>query len=214
MKKTLLSILSITAFGLVSFTNVVDKKAKDNSYTVDTQQSKLVWNAKKVTGEHSGLAPIKSGNVLVDAGKLKGGNFEISLKDLTVTDLTDPEYNAKLVGHLKNDDFFSVDKHPVAKFDIVSVTPAGANKYNVKGKLTIKGITNEVTFPADVTTSGKNLTAKAKIAVDRTKYDIKYNSKSFFSSIGDKAIDDTFNLDVSLVASESGSVTKASLKGK
>ena len=214
MRKIFLSALSLTAFALVSFTGLENKTAKDNSYTVDTQQSKLVWNAKKVTGAHNGFAPIKNGTLLLDGTKLKGGNFEINLKDLTVTDLKDPEYNAKLTGHLKGDDFFSVEKHPVAKLDITSVSPSGVNKYNVKGKLTIKGITNEVSFPADVTTTGKTLTANAKIAIDRTKYGIKYNSKSFFSTIGDKAIDDTFNLDVSLVATESGSVTKASIKGK
>ncbi|WP_221391474.1 YceI family protein [Dyadobacter sp. NIV53] len=214
MKKILLSAISLTTFALVSFTGPYSKIVKENSYTVDTKQSKLVWNAKKVTGEHTGLAPIKSGTLLLDAGKLKGGSFEINLNDLTVTDIKDPEYNAKLTGHLKNDDFFSVAKYPVAKLDITSVTAAGANKYNVKGKLTIKGITNEVSFPAEITANGKNLTANAKIAIDRTKYDIKYNSKSFFSTIGDKAIDDNFNLDVSLVATQSSSVTKASTKSK
>ncbi|WP_439559019.1 YceI family protein [Dyadobacter sp.] len=208
MKKTIVSAFAVAALGLASFVNPL----KENAFTVDTQKSKLVWNAKKVTGEHSGLAPIRSGTLKVDAGKLKGGEFEINLKDLTVTDLTDPDYNKKLTTHLKSEDFFSVEKHPTAKLNITSVTPAGANKYNVKGKLTIKGITEDVTFPAEVSTSGKYLTANAKIAIDRTKYDIKYNSKTFFSSIGDKAIDDTFNLDVSLVASESASSAKASLK--
>ncbi|MCF2517773.1 YceI family protein [Dyadobacter sp. CY351] len=208
MKKTILSALSLATLGLASFTNTV----KENPYTVDTQKSKLVWNAKKVTGEHSGLVPIKSGTLLVDAGKLKGGNFEIDLKDLTVTDLKDPEYNKKLTTHLKGEDFFAVEKHPTGKLNITSVTPSGANKYNVKGKLTIKGITEDVAFPAEVTTTGKNLTANAKIAIDRTKYGIKYNSKTFFSAIGDKAIDDTFNLDVSLIATESASTTKASVK--
>jgi len=212
MKKILVSILSLTAFSLVSFINPADKNAKDISYTVDAQQSKLVWNAKKVTGEHSGLAPVKSGSLVLNNGKLKGGSFEINLKDLSVTDLKDPEYNAKLTGHLKNDDFFSVEKFPVAKLDIVSATPAGVNKYTVKGKLTIKGITNEISFPAEVIATGKSLTANAKIAIDRTKYNIRYNSKSFFSTIGDKAIDDTFNLDVTLIASDAASSAKASIK--
>ncbi|REA61536.1 YceI family protein [Dyadobacter luteus] len=212
MKKILIPILSLTAFGLVSFTNPSDKTAKEASYAVDAKQSKLVWHAKKVTGEHSGTAPIKQGSLILNDGKLKGGNFEISLKDLTVTDITDPEYNAKLVGHLKNDDFFAVDKHPVAKLQIVSATPSGANKYDVKGKLTIKGVTNDITFPAEVTSNGKAVTGKAKIAIDRTKYDIKYNSKSVFSSIGDKAIDDVFNLDISLVAAETATTAKAKTK--
>jgi polyisoprenoid-binding protein YceI len=212
MKRILIPILSLTAFGLVSFIGSADKTAKKYSYAVDAKQSKLVWHAKKVTGEHSGTAPIKQGSLILNDGKLTGGNFEISLKDLVVTDITDPEYNAKLVGHLKNDDFFAVDKHPVAKLQIVSATPSGANKYDVKGKLTIKGITNDITFPAEVTSNGKAVTGKAKIAIDRTKYDIKYNSKSIFTSIGDKAIDDVFHLDVSLLAAETTAITIAKTK--
>lgn len=38
------------------------------------------------------------------------------------------------------------------------------------------------------------------VKVNRTKYDIKYGSKSFIADIGDKAIDDDFILNISLVA--------------
>jgi polyisoprenoid-binding protein YceI len=212
MKTIILSLISLTAYSFLSFTNLPDKKAKEISYAVDVQQSKLVWNAKKVTGEHAGTAPVKSGSLLLTSGKLTGGTIEINLKDLAVTDIKDPEYNAKLTTHLKNDDFFAVAKYPVAKLDIVSASPSGLNNYTVKGKLTIKGITKDITFPAEVTSDGKKLTATAKVAIDRTQYDIRYNSKSFFSSIGDKAIDDTFNLDITLVATANQSAAKASVK--
>lgn len=196
----LATITLVAATSLFSFTT--DKTAKDTNYAVDAQKSKLEWNGKKVSGEHSGLVPVKAGTLVWNGDKLKGGQFEINVKDLTVTDIKDQEYNAKLVGHLKNDDFFSTDKFPVAKLVITSVKPEAGNKYSVTGNLTIKGITKPVTFPAEATVSGKTVTAKAKINVDRTKYDIKYNSKSFFSSIGDKAIYDDFTLDVALVASQ------------
>ncbi len=201
MKTTFSFLLGLTALSLVSFSDPITKKAKETTFKVDTQQSKLRWTSKKVTGEHTGLAPISNGTVLLtDNGRLKGGSFEISLKDLTVTDLTDPDYNAKLVGHLKNDDFFAVAKHPTAQFAITSATPSGDGNYDVTGKLTIKGITNEVKFPAQVRTEPGKLTATAKIAVDRTKYDIKFRSTNFFENLGDKAISDDFTLDVSLVA--------------
>lgn len=200
MKNTFL-LLGLTAFSLVSFTNPGAKKAKETTYKIDGQQSKLTWNAKKVTGEHAGLAPISGGSVVLDGGKLKGGSIDVSLKDLTVTDLTDPEANGKLTKHLKSDDFFAVEKHPAAKLVITSATPTGAGAYDVTGKLTIKGITNEVKFPATVKADNQKLTATAKVTVDRTKYDIKFRSKNFFENLGDKAIDDNFTLDVSLVAS-------------
>lgn len=213
MKNTLRILLGLTALSLVSFTNPGvdspgDKKAKDLTYKVDQQQSKLVWTGKKVTGEHTGLVPISGGTVLVDGGKLKGGSFDIDLKALTVTDLTDPDSNAKLVGHLKADDFFSVANHPTAKFVITSVQPASAGTYAVTGDLTIKGITNPVTFPARVTTASDKLTATARITVDRTKYNIKFRSKSFFENLGDKAIYDDFTLDLTLIATP-GAVASA-----
>ncbi len=211
MKTTFSILLGLTALSLVSFTEPGDaspgspKKAKETTYKVDAQQSKLVWTGKKVTGEHTGLAPITGGTVLLtDGSKLKGGSFEINLKDLTVTDITDADGNAKLVGHLKGDDFFAVAKHPTAQFVITSATPTTPGNYNVTGKLTIKGITNEVTFPTQVKADPGKLTATANITVDRTKYDIKFRSTNFFENLGDKAIYNDFTLNVTLVATPGG----------
>lgn len=178
------------------------KTAKDKTLTVDTKSSKLVWGAKKVTGTHAGNIPLTSGSLIVDGDKLKGGNFVFDVKNLTVTDVKDAEMNGKLTGHLKSADFFAVDAHPEAKFVITSATPKGAGVYDVTGKLTIKGITDDVKFPATVKSAGGKVTADAKIVVDRTKYDIKFRSKNFFENLGDKAIDNDFTLDVSLVANK------------
>ena len=205
MERTFSFLLGLTALSLVSFIHPgTDPKAKETTYKVDTQQSRLVWNAKKVTGEHTGLVPISSGTVVLESGRLKGGSFDMSLKDLTVTDLKDPDHNARLVGHLKNDDFFAVDKHPTARLVITSATPTSDGSYDVTGKLTIKGITDEVKFPAQVKADKDKLTATAKVSVDRTKYDIKFRSKNFFENLGDKAINNDFTLDVALVASSAG----------
>jgi polyisoprenoid-binding protein YceI len=105
------------------------------------------------------------------------------------------------VGHLKNEDFFNVAKFPKSTFEVISVTPKAGDEYLVKGKLTIKGITNDVEFPATIKNDGKKLTATAKIIVDRTKYDIRYGSSSFFDNLGNKAISNEFELDLNLVAS-------------
>ncbi|QRR04209.1 YceI family protein [Dyadobacter sandarakinus] len=178
------------------------KAAADKTLPVDTKSSTVTWGAKKVTGTHAGTVPLESGSLIVDNDKLKGGNFVVDVKSLVVTDLTDKEMNGKLTGHLKSDDFFSVEKHPQAKLVITSVTPKGANAYDVTGKLTIKGITEEVKFPATVKADAKKVVANAKVTVDRTKYDIKFRSTNFFENLGDKAIDNDFTLDVNLVANK------------
>ena len=123
------------------------------------------------------------------------------MTSIVCKDLKDAEYNGKLVGHLKNDDFFATDKFPKANFVLKSAKSTGVDTYDISGDLTIKGITKPVTFPATVKVTGKALTAVAKITVDRTLYDIKYGSGSFFDNLGDKAINNDFTLDVNMVAS-------------
>ncbi|WP_219224924.1 YceI family protein [Pedobacter antarcticus] len=210
---TLTAVAVTTVFVLSSFTiaprfistgsvTKLELSKKAISFKVDPGQSKLTWLAKKVTGEHAGTIQVRSGSLDVDNNILKGGSFELDTKTITVTDIEDKENNAKLLGHLKSDDFFAVEKFGTAKFVITSAQSKGSGLYQIKGNLTIKGITNEVTFPANVTVDNNKLVAKAKIKVDRTKYDIKFRSKSFFENLGDKTIYDDFDLDIQLVANK------------
>jgi len=193
-------ILGLLTFVAVSFA----ERPVAPVYKVNPKESSLSWKGKKVTGEHTGNINLASGALVWDGKTLKGGNFDIDVTSITITDLTDAGSNAKLLGHLKSDDFFGVEKFPKASFVITSVTAKEDHNYAVKGKLTIKGITNDVEFPAQVKAEGKKISATAKIIVDRTKYNIKFRSANFFENLGDKAIEDDFELDVKLVASSDG----------
>lgn len=174
----------------------VNAAKKPTPVKVDAAKSSVTWLGKKVTGEHTGTIALKDGQLLMDGGKLVGGNFTMDMTTLQVTDVKDEKMNAKLKGHLQNDDFFSVATHPTSTLKITKVTPKGGNNYEVTGDLTIKGKTNPVTFPATV--DSKTGVGTAKIKIDRAKYDIRYGSKSFFDNLGDKAINDDFELDVNL----------------
>lgn len=189
---------------LVAVSGVLNAAPKPNAkFVVNAQQTVLTWNAKKVTGEHTGVVPVTGGTIELANGTVKGGNFSINLANLVVTDIKDAGMNAKLVGHLKSDDFFSTEKHPNASFALTSVTAGKqAGSYTIKGNLTIKGITKPIEFPAAIVVSGNTLKASADIVVDRTQYDIRYGSKSFFENIGDKAIYDEFTLNLQLVATQ------------
>ena len=193
MKKTAL-LLGFLAAMLFAF-----KPEKTTTYTVDTNKSLVTWIGRKVTGEHTGNIKIASGKLLTNGKLLKSGNFDIDMNSITSIDLTG-EYMDKLLGHLKSEDFFSVEKNPITKFDITKVSYTSSNTANIMGNLTIKGITNSITFLATILIKGKTLTAEAKkVIVDRTKFDIRYGSKSFFN-LGDKAIDNDFELNIKLVA--------------
>lgn len=196
MKKSVFIVLSVATLGLFAFKG--GQKAK--SFAVDSKQSTVVWTGKKVTGEHKGNVSISSGKLNVVDNKLEGGTFVINLASITVTDITEADKNAKLVGHLKGEDFFGTDKFPTSQLVITKAVSKGGEQYEITGNLTIKGITQPVTFPATVKVSDKNIAAKAQITVNRTKYDIKYKSANYFENLGDKAIYDDFTLDVNLVA--------------
>lgn len=183
-------------------THAVKKHEKALTFKIDQQKSKVTWLAKKVTGEHSGEIELSEGSLQVDQTQLIGGRFTLNTRSISVTDIKDQETNKKLVGHLKNDDFFAVEKFPEAKFVITSVKKKSDDLYDVQGDLTIKGISKSISFPATAKIVGQQLSAKAKIKVDRTKYDIKFRSTNFFENLGDKAIYDDFDLTIDLVANQ------------
>ncbi len=199
INKITMSFIAAAAVTAFAFTPIVKKAA--TTYTVDTKTTTATWLGKKVTGQHTGAVSISKGSITSDGKNITGGTLEFDMNTITNTDLTDPEWNAKLVGHLKSEDFFNVAKNPTATFVITKAVLKSGNDYDVTGKLTIKGITNEITFPAMIKMDAKTFVTVAKITVNRTKFDIKYGSASFFESIGDKAISDDFELSVNVVAS-------------
>jgi polyisoprenoid-binding protein YceI len=162
---------------------------------VNSDASTIKWHGKKIGGEHYGNIKLKSGTFEVKDNQIKSGTFTIDMTSITCTDLTDPGYNGKLVGHLKSDDFFGVDKFPTANFVVTESTKFNNDKASVTGEITIKGKKETITF--DVMKSDNAYSAKLEI--DRSKFDVRYGSNSFFDNLGDKAIDDIFTLDIKLV---------------
>ena len=178
---------------------------------VNTAQSSMKWNAKKVGGEHYGTIQLSEGTLDIKGKKLAGGSFTIDMTTIVVEDITRPESNKRLTDHLKSDDFFSSEKHPASTFIITKATPlakakAGEPNYSITGNLTIKGITNAITFPATVTITGKTAEATAVIEVDRTKYDIKYRS-GLVGTAADKIIYDNFTIELKLLAEATDTAT-------
>lgn len=173
-----------------------------DTYKVDVLKSNLHWKARKVTGEHMGTVKLADGALQFDDRKLTGGQFTFDMNSLVCSDLIDQEYNAKLIGHLKSDDFFSTGKHPTSSFTITKAIPKGTATYLVTGNMRIKGISNPLTFPVRVKQDGATVEAQGKVTLDRTKYDIKYGSTSFFDALGDKAIYDDFDIELKLTANK------------
>jgi polyisoprenoid-binding protein YceI len=186
MKNTIkhLTLATLVAFISISFTTIEDVRKE-----IKTTQSNVVWKGYKVTGSHQGNIALKSGSLIFSNEKLTGGEFIIDMATITNTDL-EGEYKGKLEGHLKSDDFFGVEKNPTATLIFKKVKSSGKNSYKVTGELTIKGHTDTVVF--DLSVYGNK--ANAALKIDRSKYDVRFGSTSFFDNLKDKAIYDEFDL--------------------
>lgn len=165
----------------------------------DLTSSYVKWTGYKVTGQHFGKVMLKSGSLEFEGDNLIGGAFEMDMTSITVEDLSG-EGAKKLGGHLKSDDFFGVAAHPTSKFVITKVVSRGTpGAYKIIGNLNLKAATKELRFNADIKTIEGKQTAVAKIKLDRSEYDIRYGSGSFFDNLGDKTIYDEFDLEINLV---------------
>lgn len=159
------------------------------AYAVNLETSKVDWKAFHKGGfaPRWGTLAIKSGEVSLSGGELTAGDFVIDMQSLKVDPASVTEKDKKytdLEAHLKNADFFDVEKNPTADFKITSVANlegaaesavAGANK-TVSGNLTLKGKSLNVTFPAKVSVADGNVAIEAKFTVNRADWDIKFGT--------------------------------------
>lgn len=206
MKKVFL-FLSAGAFVLASCVgNPEGKKAETTDgvevaevagteLAVNTAESTVEWTGKKVTGQHHGTVDITSGTLLVDGDQLVGGNFVIDLNTITNLDM-EGEYKEKLEGHLKSEDFFDVANHREATFEITGVSASSeAGVFVVSGNLTIRGVTKNITFDAQVAElSATSANVKADFNIAREDWGVNYTGQA------DDLISKEINFKINLVA--------------
>jgi polyisoprenoid-binding protein YceI len=193
--------LSLSLMTAAAFAN---NKPMTETFKIDSSATKVGWLGKKVTGQHNGNISVKNGALTFTGDAMTAGEIIVDMKTITVTDIpTDTkenkETNAKLVGHLSNADFFDSAKHPESKLVIKSSEKTDKG-LKVKADLTMLGKTKPIEFLATITKSDKEVKAKSDIVIDRTQWDLKYGSGSFFKGLGDKAINNEFTLSIDLTA--------------
>lgn len=174
------------------------------TFTVDTTASAVEWEGSKlVGGSHEGIIPIESGSLTANGNELVGGVFVLDVTRLENRDL-DGEGKGKLEGHLKSADFFDVEQHPTATFEITGVSPvSGQDEYNheITGNLTLKGTSRSITIPAMITVENNQITASTPdFVIDRTEWGMQYGSGSIAGIAQDNIINDEVGLNLSLVA--------------
>jgi len=195
MKRIILTVL----LAIVTTFSFATKPHTDN-VRVDAKSSTVKWIGSKVASAHEGTINIQRGMLMIEHGTLVGGRFSIDMTSISNTDIESEEYSAKLEGHLKSKDFFDVEQFPTALITITKAIKGKENNYTVIANLTIKGITHPITFDADVNINGLSYLVTANIKIDRTKWDITYNSGNFFKDLGDHLIKDEIEFDIFLLS--------------
>jgi polyisoprenoid-binding protein YceI len=219
MKKITLILSAIAALAACNNAPKADKAttteiqsvtaAEGADYNVDSTAS-LSWTGTKPGGKHEGTFKITNGILTIKDSSLTGGNFSIDINSLSNTDMAgDAENKGKLEGHLKSPDFFDAAKFPTAKFEITSVEPFVAGKdsntvlagatHTIKGNLTLKDSTKNISFPAKVSVNGNSASASADFNIDRTLWGMNYKGPN---NPQDWVINKLVNIKIALTATK------------
>ena len=171
-------------------------------YIIDTKESIITWKGSMVFDfgeEHVGYVYISKGELMIEKDSLVGGTAEIDMKTI---EYKDKESKNTPVKHLKSPDFFDVEKFPISTFAITKIESVNVRSKTIKvtGNLTIKGITNPVTFPAKMEVKDGIVRANGKIVIDRTQWGIRYRSGKFYDNLADQAVSDDFEIQMNIVA--------------
>ena len=181
------------AFITVSFINPID--SINNKFKVDIENSAVHWKGYKPTGSHNGTIKLIEGDIKIKDGKIEGGSFTVDMSTIK-----DADGSEKLVGHLKSPDFFDIKEYTTSKFKITN-SELKEGKILITGDMTIKGITKQIVFEATLTQSEDAITLESEaFQINRTDFNIKYKSKSFFNNLKEKFINDEFDLKIKIVA--------------
>lgn len=173
----------------------------DGKYTLDTENSKVLWEGEYLTGlKENGTVMLKSGEFEVSGGLITSGQFVLDMNTIESIPHKD-----KLVAHLKNDDFFSVETYPESVFVFKKMMPASEEggsegRFVIAGDLTVRGKTVPISFGATLSGADNSMSAMAEFAINRADWEIKYNSQTFFSDLGDKIIRDAVSIGLDLRA--------------
>ncbi|HEY9583513.1 MAG TPA: YceI family protein [Candidatus Paceibacterota bacterium] len=170
----------------------------DGTYIASSTDAKINWTGRKVILKNwvdKGTIDLKEGSLIVENGAIVSNRFVIDMTTIKPLTTGMGGNQDRLATHLKSDDFFDAAKYPVSTFIAKEFTASTSNAYIVKGDLTIKGITKEISIPITFDYSDPAFVlARGSVDIDRTLWDVRYGSEKFFRSLGDNVIDDKFNL--------------------
>lgn len=194
MKKTVTLFLAFLLVGVLSSFTITN-----DPYPVDKEASTVKWTGYHLAKsyEHTGYVTLKSGNLNFANGLISSGEFVIDMNTITDVDLKDAKDNAKLVKHLKSEDFFDVKNHPEAKLVIKKSVAKSPGILKTTADLTIRGITKTIEFETRVKEVGDKIEAIAELNIPRTDFKVMYGW-----SIENAMLAGEFKLEIKVIANK------------
>lgn len=181
----------------------------DGKFLVDTEASVVRWTGRNLFNHHSGTVNLAGGHIEIQNGELQTASFSLDMNSIACEDLADSTYNAMLIKHLCDNDFFAVDRFPTADFICTSATAIpeaspGSPSHTLHGSLTLRGVTQSLSIPAVIAAADSDhLTGQAQFEIDRTQFGSLYGSGRFFAFLGKHVVNDHIQLHVKLHAERS-----------
>lgn len=181
-------ILFITVSIIINTTTFSQEKLN-----INIEKSTIKWIGEYTFyfGGHNGFIKFKEGHFIKRNDVIIGGEFIIDMNSITNTDITDKKANLSLVNHLKEPDFFDVDKFPIGNLKITKVEYSDKINARIEADLTLKGVTKSINFRAEFNYAEKEL--KTRFKIDRKRWNVNYKSE-----FKDGAISDAIGFEVTI----------------
>lgn len=186
-----------------------DAMTPDGVFDVDTSSSIVRWTGRNLFNHHHGTIKLAGGKIEVRRGVLQSASFTLDMNSIACEDLVDMGYNAMLIRHLRDDDFFAVDRFPTAEFVCERAEPlaactAGTPNYVLHGSITLRGVSRTLSFPAVIAAAdADHLTGQAQFEIDRTQFGSHYGSGRLFAFLGKHVVNDHVHLHLKVQAKRS-----------
>ena len=166
---------------------------KGTSLAVDTAATTVRFTGHGVGQNHSGIFKLAAGSLWLQNQTIAGGQFTINIASMQLEE-KGALIEHKLRPHLLSADFFDAATYPTATFVITSVHPLAngdmaaqtpLSNYLVSGNLTLKNVTKNISFPAQLHISETAVSGTARFNIDRTWWGMSYGGDR---SLGNKFI--------------------------
>ncbi|MCA9662113.1 MAG: YceI family protein [Myxococcales bacterium] len=146
------------------------KAAEARAVPVDAARSRVHALGAKITAKHPISFEDFDASYRVDGGAIVGVDVTVKMDSLKADD-------DKLTAHLKDSDFFDVERHPTATFKSAKIVAEAGDDgatHTVSGALTMHGVTQNISFPAKLSDRDGRLDTSAEFVINRKDYGISY----------------------------------------